>query len=44
MLLCDKMASSIIYKSMGYVLSGLAFLILINSAIRMGYLAHKKFK
>ena len=44
MLLCDKIASSNVYKSMGYFLSGLALLIVINSVIRTVYLGHKKFK
>ncbi len=44
MLLCDKMTSSTVYKSMGYFLSAIALLIVINSTIRMGYLAQKKYK
>lgn len=40
---CDKMVSSNVFKAMGYFLSGIALLILINSTVRVAYLLRKKY-
>jgi len=41
---CDKMVSSNVFKAMGYFLSGVAILILLNSMLRVWYLAHRKYQ
>jgi len=44
MLACDKIVSSNVYKAMGYLISGLALVLIINGAVRFAYLSRKKYK
>jgi len=41
---CDKIVSSNVFKAMGYFLSGVAILILLNSLLRVWYLARRKYQ
>ena len=44
MLGCNKIVSSSVYKAMGYFLSGLALLVIINGAVRVSYLGRQKYQ
>ena len=44
MLTCNRNASSEAYKAIGYLLSGLGLLVVINSAVRVSYLGSRKWK
>ena len=44
MLGCNKIVSSSVYKAMGYFLSCLALLVVINGTVRVSYLGRLKYQ